>query len=58
MKFLNFADKSGLKVNAEGFSRYLLHYKTKEPLDNFMNSDIDELMSLAQHNSLPTKALD
>lgn len=58
MKFLNFADKSGLKVNAEGFSRHLLHYKNKEPLDNFISSDIDELISLAQHYGLPTKALD
>lgn len=58
MKFLNYADKSGLKVNAEGFSRDLLHYKTKEPYDESMNSNTNELMSLAQHYGLPTKALD
>lgn len=57
MKFLDYADKSGLKVNAEGFSRELLHYKTKEPYDESVNSNINELMSLAQHYGLPTKAL-
>lgn len=57
MKFLNYADKSGLKVNAEGFSRYLLHHKNNEPIDESI-SDYNEIISLAQHYGLPTKALD
>lgn len=58
MKFLNYADKSGLKINAEGSSRDLLHYKTNDPFDENMNSNITEIMGLAQHYGLPTKALD
>lgn len=58
IKFLDYADKSGLKVNAKGFSRYLLHHKSNEPYDEYVDSDVLEIISLAQHYGLPTKALD
>lgn len=57
MKFFNYADKSGLKINAKGLERYLIHHHQNEPNDD-MAIDIEEIMSLAQHYGLPTKALD
>lgn len=59
LKFLNYADKSGLKVKTEGLVRYLLHHNTCEPLDEYGTEfDILEITSLAQHYGLPTKAMD
>lgn len=58
MKFLNYADKSGLKVNTEDkFTRYLLHHESNNPSHSSLEYEL-EIMSLAQHYGLPTKAID
>ena len=59
LKFFNYADKSGLKVKSEGFLRELIHnYSSKRLEEYWLDFDILETISLAQHYGLPTKALD
>ena len=59
LKFLSYADKCGLKVNAEGILRFLIHNKLNEPFENSLDqTEVMEVMSLAQHYGLPTRALD
>ncbi|MEE0935877.1 MAG: FRG domain-containing protein [Methanobrevibacter sp.] len=59
LKFLSYADKCGLKVNAEEILRFLIHNKLNEPFENFLDqTEVIEVMSLAQHYGLPTRALD
>ena len=58
-KFLNFADKCGLKINTDSTTRGLIH-----PLSQIRGgfeesiSNYPEITSLAQHYGLPTRALD
>ena len=58
-KFFNYADKCGLKVNTNNWTRELIHPNTQIH-SKFVKSiyDYQEIMSLAQHYCLPTKALD
>ncbi|WP_346675080.1 FRG domain-containing protein [Methanobrevibacter woesei] len=61
LQFLNYTDKIGLKIPANENVRKWLHnpsnykydYKTSWP-----NSDFFEIISLAQHYGIPTRALD
>ncbi|MBE6511558.1 MAG: FRG domain-containing protein [Methanobrevibacter olleyae] len=58
-KFFNYADKCGLKVNTNNWTRELIHPISQIHSDlekSFF--DYQEIMSLAQHYGLPTKALD
>lgn len=58
LKFLSYADKCGLKVNGEEL-RFWIHNKLNEPFDYSLYQDgVMEVMSLAQHYGLPTRALD
>lgn len=58
-KFFNYADKCGLKVNANNFTRELIHPLSPiRPELNEIFYDYPEIISLAQHYGLPTKALD
>lgn len=58
LKFLSYADKCGLKVNGEAL-RFWIHNKLNEPFDYSLYQDgVMEVMSLAQHYGLPTRALD
>ena len=59
LKFLNIADKNGLKINTS--------YETRSKIHNYLNPDtitfwpkksFFEIISLAQHYNLPTCALD
>lgn len=58
-KFYNYADKCGLKVNTNNWTRGLIH--PHKQIRSFFDSllyDFPEIMSLAQHYGLPTRALD
>lgn len=59
-KFLNYADKCGLKVNTNKFTRALIHPTSQlhPPKLDEIFYDYPEIISLAQHYGLPTKALD
>ena len=59
-KFLNYADKCGLKVNTNKFTRTLIHPTSQlhPPKLDEIFYDYPEIISLAQHYGLPTKALD
>ena len=58
-KFFNYADKCGLKVNTNNTTRELIHPPSQiqsKLAEIFF--DYPEIISLAQHYGLPTKALD
>lgn len=59
LKFINYADKSGLKININQELRELLnnpnHYKLE---DYWPKEDFYEVISLAQHYGTPTRFLD
>ena len=61
LKFLNFADRSGLKITTTPEIRKLinenLNYTPKHD-EKWPHEDFLEIISLAQHYSLPTEALD
>ena len=62
MKFLNFADKSGLKVPVTQRIRNSIHSifdnGAKKTFHSWPNFEYFELISLAQHYGIPTRALD
>ena len=58
-KFFKYADKCGLKVNTNNTTRQLIH--PYSPIEDWLDKifyDYPEIMSLAQHYGLPTRALD
>ena len=58
-RFLDWADKSGLKVPEDRKIRKLLHSYINHPFDGYWpQSRFYEVIALAQHNGLPTCALD
>ena len=59
-KFFNYADRCGLKVNTNKFTRALIHPTSQlhPPKLDEIFYDYPEIISLAQHYGLPTKALD
>ena len=58
-EFFKYADKCGLKVNTNESTRELIHPNLSTPLDELdWLYNFREIMSLAQHYGLPTKALD
>lgn len=60
LRFLNLADKSGLKISATPKIRRLIHeiINFKPPQYKWPNPDFFEIISLAQHYGLPTQAMD
>ena len=61
MKFLSYADKLGLKVPTNQKVRQLLEHNTQNILnheDHWPDKDFYELIALAQHYGIPTRALD
>ena len=58
-KFFNYADKCGLKVNTNNITRDLIHPSSQihSELEETLY-DYPEIISLAQHYGLPTRALD
>ena len=60
LKFLNWADKSGLKISTTPTIRRLIHetIEFKPPKNKWPNLDFFEIISLAQHYGLPTQAMD
>ncbi len=58
-KFLNYADKCGLKVNTNNITRESIHppSQIRSELEEILY-DFNEIISLAQHYGLPTQALD
>ena len=59
MKFLYYADKCGLKINADENARNLLHTNLPVAFEGYIDQQsMIEVMSLAQHYGLPTRALD
>lgn len=61
LNFLNFSDKSGLKIPSNDRFRKNIHKKTdytKYPRSQWPEMDYFEIMSLAQHYGLPTRTLD
>lgn len=56
--FLSLVDKSGLKINVNSNIRKLIHGRINENLDSWPSYDLSEVMSLAQHYGLPTRAQD
>lgn len=60
LKFLNYADMIGLKIPSNTTIRQWMHnsleYSSKE--DIWPKSEFYEIISLAQHHNLPTRALD
>lgn len=62
LKFLNYADKSGLKVPFNQKIRESIHlksdYRVKRELDYWPHPDYFEIISLAQHYGVPTRSLD
>ena len=61
LKFLNWADRTGLKISANNKIRELIHENIKYKLDGheeWPHKDFFEIISLAQHYGVPTEALD
>ena len=61
LKFLKHADNLGLKINTSPNIRRWIHNATNYTIDNYEvwpKPEFYEIISLAQHNSLPTRALD
>ena len=61
LKFLNWADRTGLKISANNKIRELIHENIKYKLEGheeWPNQDFFEVISLAQHYGVPTEALD
>lgn len=61
MNFLNYADKSGLKIPIRQETRELIEYDIRKKFDgnsHWPDSDFYEVISLAQHYGIPTRALD
>ena len=59
LKYLDYADKSGLKVKTERFSRSLLHHNPYEPYEEYLlGLENFDIISLAQHYGLPTRVMD
>ena len=61
LKFLNYADKIGLKINASTYIRRWIHNALgydSEVYEIWPEEKFYEIISLAQHNNLPTRALD
>lgn len=56
--FLSLVDKSGLKISVNSNIRKLIHGRIDEDLDSWPSYDLSEVMSLAQHYGLPTRAQD
>ena len=58
-KFFNYADKCGLKINTNNTTRELIHPSSQiQSKIAELFFDYPEIISLAQHYGLPTKALD
>ena len=58
-KFFNYADKCGLRVNTNNWTRELIHPSSQIHSEfEKLFYDYNEIMSLAQHYGLPTRALD
>ena len=61
MNFLNYADKVGLKIPIKQETRELIEHDIKKKFDgnsHWPDSDFYEVISLAQHYGIPTRALD
>lgn len=61
LKFLKHADNLGLKINTSPNIRRWIHNATNYTIDNYEvwpKPEFYEIISLAQHNSLPTRAID
>ena len=61
LQFLNYVDKIGLKIQANENVRKWLHNPLNYKYNNktsWPNSDFFEIISLAQHYGIPTRALD
>ena len=61
LKFLNHADKLGLKINANQNIRRWIHNAVHYSIERYEvwpKPEFYEIISIAQHNNLPTRALD
>ena len=61
MNFLNYTDKSGLKIPIKQETRELIEHDIGKKFDgnsHWPDSDFYEVISLAQHYGVPTRALD
>lgn len=61
MNFLNYTDKSGLKIPIKQETRELIEHDIEKKFDGnsyWPDSDFYEVISLAQHYGIPTRALD
>ena len=61
MNFLNYTDKSGLKIPIKQETRELIEHDIEKKFDensHWPDSDFYEVISLAQHYGIPTRALD